>query len=76
MQPIISIVGKSKSGKTTLLESLITELKRRGRKVATMKHTHHDFEMDETGKDSWRFSQAGSKVVTIGAPHRVAILER
>lgn len=76
MQPIISIVGKSNSGKTTLLESLIAELKRRGRKVATIKHTHHDFEMDGVGKDSWRFSQAGSDVIAIGSPHRLAIFRQ
>ena len=76
MQPIISVVGKSKSGKTTLLEGLIAELKRRSRKVTTMKHTHHDFEMDEVGKDSWRFSQAGSDVVTIGSPHKFAIFRQ
>jgi len=76
MQPIISIVGKSEGGKTTLLESLIVELKRRGRKVAIIKHTHHDFEIDEIGKDSWRFSQAGGDVVTVSSPCRFAIFKK
>ena len=76
MQPIISIVGKSEGGKTTLLEKLIVELKRRGRKIAIIKHTHHDFEIDETGKDSWRFSQAGADVVTVSSPGRFAIFKK
>ena len=76
MQPIISVVGKSEGGKTTLLESLIVELKRRGRKVAIIKHTHHDFEIDEIGKDSWRLSQAGGDVVTVSSPRRFAIFKQ
>jgi molybdopterin-guanine dinucleotide biosynthesis protein B len=76
MQPIISVVGKSEGGKTTLLERLIAELKRRGRKVAIIKHTHHDFEIDEVGKDSWRFSQAGGDVVTVSSPCRFAIFKK
>lgn len=76
MQPIVSIVGKSGGGKTTLLESLIVELKRRNRKIAIIKHTHHDFEIDEIGKDSWRFSQAGGDVVTVSSPSRFAIFKK
>jgi molybdopterin-guanine dinucleotide biosynthesis protein B len=76
MQPIISVVGRSEGGKTTLLERLIVELKRRGRKVAIIKHTHHDFEIDEIGKDSWRFSQAGGDVVTVSSPRRFAIFKQ
>ena len=66
MRPIISIVGKSESGKTTLLESLIIELKQRGYKVAIIKHAGEDFELDKQSKDSWRLSQAGSEVVAGG----------
>ena len=76
MQPIVSIVGKSGGGKTTLLESLIVELKRRGRKIAIIKHTHHDFDIDEVGKDSWRFSEAGGDVVTVSSPGRFAIFKK
>lgn len=76
MQPIISIVGRSESGKTILLASLIAELKRRGRRVAIIKHTHHDFDIDETGKDSWKFSQAGSDVVMVSSPRRFAIFKQ
>ena len=75
MQPIISIVGKSDSGKTTLLEDLIVRLKRRGYKVAIIKHACEDFELDKVGKDSWRFSQAGSAVSAISSPHKLAIIK-
>ena len=74
--PVISIVGgKSNSGKTTLLEKLIREAKRRGWRVATLKHDGHGFEMDQPGKDTWRHAQAGADVVAISSPHKVAILE-
>ena len=75
MQPIISIIGKSESGKTTLLESLIIELKQRGYKVAVMKHASNGFELDTVGKDSWRFSQAGSSVVTVSSADKLAIIK-
>lgn len=74
--PVISIVGgKSNSGKTTLLEKLIREAKRRGWRVATLKHDVHGFEMDQPGKDTWRHAQAGADIVAISSPHRIAILE-
>lgn len=78
--PIISIIGKSKSGKTTLLEKLIAELKRRGYRVATIKHhSHPGFDIDKPGKDSWRHAQAGSDHVIVAAPDKLAsyrLLER
>jgi molybdopterin-guanine dinucleotide biosynthesis protein MobB len=74
--PIISIVGRSGVGKTTLVEKLIGELKRRGRRVATIKHDTHTFEIDQPGKDSWRHAQAGSDVVVIAAPERLAMIRR
>ena len=74
--PVISIVGgKSNSGKTTLLEKIIREAKRRGWRVATLKHDVHGFEMDQPGKDTWRHAQAGADVVAISSPHKIAILE-
>lgn len=51
--PTISIVGRSDVGKTTLIEKLIPEIKRRGYSVATIKHTAHNFDIDKRGKDSW-----------------------
>lgn len=76
MIPIISIVGKSEVGKTTLLEKLITELKRRGYRVGTIKHDAHGFEIDKPGKDSWRHAQAGSDAVLISSPVKVALIKR
>jgi len=74
MIPIISIVGKSDSGKTTLIEKLLPELTRRGYRVATVKHDVHGFEVDREGKDSWRHKQAGAHTVVISSPNKVALI--
>ncbi len=76
MQPIISIVGKSDSGKTTLLEELIAELGRRDYKVAVIKHSNEDVEYDTANKDTWRFCQAGSQVSAISSTHNLAIFKK
>jgi molybdopterin-guanine dinucleotide biosynthesis protein B len=60
-QKIISFVGLSGSGKTTLLERLIRELKWRGFRVGTIKHSSHTHPMDMPGKDSWRHREAGAE---------------
>jgi len=72
--PIISIVGKSDSGKTTLIEKLVPELTRRGYRVATVKHDIHGFEVDREGKDSWRHKQAGAHSVVISSPTKAALI--
>ena len=75
--PIISVVGKSQSGKTTLLEKIIPELKKRNYRVATIKHhAHSGFEIDQPGKDTWRHAQAGSDHVLIIAPDKVASIRK
>ncbi len=75
--PIICVVGRSKTGKTTLLEKLIPELKRRGYRIGTIKHhAHPGFEIDRPGKDTWRHAQAGSDHVVIVAPDKVASIRR
>ncbi len=76
MSLIISVVGKSNSGKTTILEKLISELKRRGHTVAAMKHTGGDFQLDYPGKDSWRFTEAGSDAVVLASPHKLVFMEK
>jgi molybdopterin-guanine dinucleotide biosynthesis protein B len=76
MPPIISIVGKSDSGKTTLLEALIKVLGQRGHRVAVIKHAADDFEIDTPNKDSWRFSRAGSEVSAISSKDRLAVIRR
>jgi molybdopterin-guanine dinucleotide biosynthesis protein B len=74
--PALSVVGKSDSGKTTLLEKLIPELKRRGYRVAVIKHDVHGFSIDIPGKDSWRLQQAGADQVLIAAPDKLAHIRR
>lgn len=74
MIPIISIVGKSDSGKTTFIEKLIPELNRRGYRVATVKHDIHGFEVDREGKDSWRHKRAGAHTVVISSPSKLALI--
>ena len=75
MIPIVSIVGKSNSGKTTLIEKIIAELVRRGYRVATIKHNRHGFDIDHEGKDSWRHKRAGARTTVIASPRRVAVVE-
>ncbi len=74
--PIISIVGHSDSGKTTLICRLLPELKQKGYRVCTVKHDVHDFEMDKPGKDTWKHRQAGSDVVMISSASKLAIIEK
>jgi molybdopterin-guanine dinucleotide biosynthesis protein B len=74
MIPIISIVGKSDSGKTTFIEKLLPELTRRGYRIATVKHDVHGFEVDREGKDSWRHKQAGAHTVIISSPTKAALI--
>ena len=76
MIPIVSIVGKSDAGKTTLIEKLISELKRRGYRVATIKHDAHRFDIDHPGKDSYRHFHAGADWTVIGSPDKIASVRR
>jgi len=75
MPPIVSIVGKSDTGKTTLLEKLVPELRARGYRIGTIKHDVHDFDIDHRGKDSWRHKQAGAHTVAISSPTKVALVK-
>ncbi len=75
MPPIVSIVGRAKSGKTTLMEKLIGELKSRGYRVATIKHTPQGMSLDKPDKDSWRHLNAGSEATAIGSPDRVMLIK-
>lgn len=73
--PVLIFVGHSGAGKTTLIEKLLPELKRRGLRLATIKHAHHRVALDQPGKDSWRYKQAGaalSMLVTADALQLVA----
>lgn len=72
--PIVSIVGPSGVGKTTLLEKLIPELTGRGYRVGTVKHDVHGFEMDRPGKNSYRHKHAGAQVTIISSPNQIGVL--
>ncbi|SMB99093.1 molybdopterin guanine dinucleotide biosynthesis accessory protein MobB [Thermanaeromonas toyohensis ToBE] len=76
MIPIISVVGKSDVGKTTLLVKLIPELKSRGYRIATIKHDTHGFDIDRPGKDTWKHAEAGADIVAISSPSKVAFIEK
>jgi molybdopterin-guanine dinucleotide biosynthesis protein B len=75
MPPIVSIVGKSNSGKTGLIEKLVQELKSRGYRVATIKHTRQNLLLDEPGKDSWRHIQAGSDATMISGSDKIMLIK-
>jgi len=75
MPPVISIVGRAKSGKTTLMEKLIGELKSRGYRVATIKHTPQGMSLDEPGKDSWRHLNAGSDATAMSSSDQVVLIK-
>lgn len=67
---ILGIAGYSGSGKTTLIEALLPRLASAGLAVSVIKQSHHDFEVDKPGKDSWRHRQAGAREVLLTSPHR------
>jgi molybdopterin-guanine dinucleotide biosynthesis protein B len=74
--PVVVLAGISGTGKTTFLEKLIRELKKRNVKVGTIKHDVHGFEMDKPGKDTWRHAQAGADAVAISSPSKVAVVRK
>lgn len=71
---VMGIAGWKNSGKTTLVERLVAELSRRGHVVATIKHTHHDFEIDHEGADSFRHRAAGARETAIVSHRRWAVM--
>lgn len=71
---VIGVAGWKSSGKTTLVTRLIAELTRRGFKVATVKHAHHDFQIDNAETDSARHRRAGAAQVAIVSPRRWAVV--
>ncbi|CAN7306628.1 molybdopterin-guanine dinucleotide biosynthesis protein B [Rhizobium sp. LjRoot254] len=71
---IFGIAGWKNSGKTGLAVRLVTELTARGHKVSTIKHAHHDFDIDKVGADSYRHRQAGAHEVALVSGTRYAIM--
>ena len=74
MPPIVSIVGRAKSGKTTLIEKLLRELTSRGYRVATVKHAPGGMSFDEPDKDGWRHLQAGSEATIVSSPDKMVLI--
>lgn len=74
--PTVSFVGKKKSGKTTVLEGVIAELARRGRRVAVLKHDLHGFDVDIPGTDSYRLREAGAMVAGISSPEMYVLVHK
>ncbi len=70
--PVIGFAAFSGTGKTTLLTRLLPLLSARGLRVGMIKHSHHDFEIDTPGKDSYRLRKAGARQMLIASPHRLA----
>jgi len=75
MPPIVSVIGNSNSGKTTLIEKLVQELKSRGYRVATIKHIPQGVNFDKPGKDSWLHIQAGSEATAISSPDKIVMIK-
>lgn len=73
--PIVSIVSKKRSGKTTLLEKLIPELRNRGYRVGTVKHDTHGFNIDHEGKDTYRHKASGAEAVLISSPWKLSLIK-
>lgn len=71
---VFAIAGYSGAGKTVLIERLIPEIIRRGWRVAVVKHSHHGFEIDRPGKDSFRHREAGAEEVMVVSPERWALM--
>ncbi len=71
---IIGITGWKNSGKTTLTERLVSELVLRGYRVATIKHAHHEFDIDHEGRDSFRHRKAGASEVAVVSSKRWALI--
>ena len=71
---ILGLAGWSGSGKTTLLTTLIPAFLAHGVSVSTVKHAHHEFDVDKPGKDSWRHREAGATEVMVASSRRWALM--
>ena len=71
---IYGIIGWKNSGKTSLIERLVANITARGFTVSTVKHVHHDVDLDQPGKDSFRHRTAGASEVVLASAHRFALM--
>jgi molybdopterin-guanine dinucleotide biosynthesis protein MobB len=74
--PIVRFVGPSGSGKTTLLEKVVAALVAVGLRVAVVKDTHHQVELDQPGKDTWRLAQAGAQQVLLASDRQLTLFQQ
>ncbi len=74
MPPVVCVVGLHNSGKTTVVEKLLVELRSRGYRVATVKHSQL-IDLDKPGTDSWRHLQAGSEAAVLATDSRIALMK-
>jgi molybdopterin-guanine dinucleotide biosynthesis protein B len=71
---IYGVIGWKNSGKTSLMERLVAEITRRGISVSTVKHVHHDVDLDQPGKDTFRHRAAGAREVVLASANRYALM--
>lgn len=74
--PVFAFAAYSGTGKTTVIEKIVRELKARGMRLAVIKHDGHHFEIDHEGKDSWRFAHAGADITIISSQEKTAYIEQ
>ncbi len=74
--PVVSFVGSSGAGKTTLIENIVPEIKSRGYRLAVIKHAPHGFNIDRKGKDSWRFTHAGADIVVLSSKDSLCMIQQ
>ena len=72
--PVMGFVGFSGAGKTTILTKVIKKLQQKGLNIAIIKHTHHHFDIDKPGKDSYKFRASGAQQVIVGSKKRFALM--
>jgi molybdopterin-guanine dinucleotide biosynthesis protein MobB len=73
--PLLGFAASSGTGKTTLLTQLIPLLKAKNLQIGVIKHSHHNFEIDHEGKDSFRLRHAGATPMVLVSKHRRVIIE-
>lgn len=74
MHKVFGVTGWKNNGKTTMVVRLVEQLTARGYQIATVKHAHHDFDIDHEDTDSWRHRKAGAKEVAVVSSRRFAII--
>ena len=76
LPPILAVVGWKNSGKTGLVVRLVQALARRGLSVSTIKHAHHNIDLDQPGRDSWRHREAGAREVALATSARLVLQQQ